>query len=168
MNRRARTYLGAVVGLLAATALIALGASTVGAKPSKKGKADRGTVYIAVTPRPSPSLLYAAGDGVDKVLGEGAITFTIKPLPTNVAGTITVKAVKVTIWGADGSLSGTGSATVTITNKPKQGDATVSNGKASFAKGTGGQKGHSLKITFTGKGSVSSGSYIFNYKGTYK
>jgi hypothetical protein len=51
---------------------------------------------------------------------------------------------------------------------PKAGDATVSSGKVSLTKGTGGQKRHSFVGTFTGTGNAVSGVYVFNYKATYK
>ena len=86
----------------------------------------------------------------------------------NKPGTIIAKAQKVTIWTSKGSLSGTGSAKLTITNKPKAGDATVSGGKINLTHGSGGQAGHSLVAKFNGIGSVSSGQYVFHYKGTYK
>jgi hypothetical protein len=148
-----------------ACALIAVGAATVGAK--SKGKSTNGTIYIGSNPRSGVGLLYVAGDVVDKVLGEGAITFTIRPIP-NTSGTITAKALKVTLWTTDGSLTGTGSALLTITNMPKTGDSTVSNGTVSLTKGTGAQKGHSFKATFTGSGNLTGAFYTFNYKGTYK
>jgi hypothetical protein len=59
-------------------------------------------------------------------------------------------------------------ALLTITNHPKVGDVTVSKGTSSLTHGTGGETGHSFKITFTGTGSITTGSYVFHYKGTYK
>jgi hypothetical protein len=162
-----RRWRAATAAVVATSVVIVAGAAAVGAKPNPGGgKSTSGTVYIASTPRPS-SLVYAAGNVVDKVLGEDAITFTIKPIG-NAAGTITAKAQKVTLWTRKGSISGTGSALLTITNHPKVGDVTVSKGTASLTNGTGGETGHSFKITFTGTGSLTTGSYTFHYKGKYK
>jgi hypothetical protein len=150
------------LGVLGALAGVAI-ASAGGA-----GKRDTGTAYIGLTSRSTKTLLYPAGFITDKVLGNGAVTYTLKPLAGTAPSTVKVKALKVTTWTTTGSLSGTGSATLTITNKPKAGDATVSAGKLNLTHGTGGQTGHSLVGTFTGNGNVSSGQYVFHYKATYK
>jgi hypothetical protein len=164
MTRFTRS-LTAAGGLIAVAALIAFGAAGVGAKSS--GKADSGTLWFASSPRSTSSLLYVGGQDADKVLGAGAVTFTIKPT-VNPSGTITVKVLSATLWSSTGSLNGKGSALLTITNKPAMGDSTVSKGKASLTKGTGALKGHSLTITFTGSGQVSGALYTLHYKGTYK
>lgn len=156
-----------IVGLLVTSALIAFGAANVGAKPKTKGKSTHGTVYIAQTPRSTTKLLYEAGNITDKVLGDCAITFTIKP-QGNSSGTVTANAIKVTLWTKKGSLTGTGGALLTITNSPHALDVIVSKGKASLTKGTNGEKGHRFKITFTGSGNGGTGAYVFKYKGTYK
>ena len=164
---RKRT-LSAALTTIAVVALAAIGAGTVGAKTGGKGKgkATSGTSYLGDTSQSSSSLLYEAGFNTDKLLGEGAITYTIAPLgQTN--GTIQANAKKVTLWTKTGSLSGTGSATVTITN-PSTGDATVSNGTANLTKGTGALKGHSLKLKFSGTGNIKTTLYTFHYTGTYK
>lgn len=162
LTRRWRVAIGV---LAAACAIVVVGATTVGAKSS--GKPTSGTDWIAATPRSTNSLLYEAGQAKDKLLGDGAITYTIKPT-VNPKGTITAKAIKVTWWTSTGSLSGTGSARVTITNKPKAGDSVVTNGTVSLKQGTGGQKGHSFTATFTGSGNANGALYTFHYKGTYK
>src|SRR5438445_496187 len=100
-----RIATAAVVG---ACAVAAVGVASVGAKSA--GKATKGTIYIAATPRSANGLLYVAGDIKDKLFGEGAVTFTIKPIPTTTPGTLTAKALKVTMWTTTGSLTGTGSA----------------------------------------------------------
>ncbi len=155
------------LALAAVLAVTAVGAGTVGAKTSKKGKATSGTVYVAQTPQTNSSLEYLAGAGTDKVLGSVAITYTIKASPKP-NGSVKVTAKKVTLWTKTGTLSGTGSATLTVTNTPAPGDAAVSNGVVNLTKGTGGQKGHTFKVKFTGTGSAVSGTYTFKYTGTYK
>jgi hypothetical protein len=148
-----------------AAAAVAVGATSSGAAGGVKHTS--GTFYIAQTPLKKSGILYVAGEGTDKALGADAVTFTIKPLP-NSSGTITAKAIKVTLWTKNGSLSGSGSATLTITNSPAPGDATASNGVVSLTKGTGGQVGHAFKVKFTGTGNISTGLYTFKYTGTYK
>jgi hypothetical protein len=163
MVLRSRIATGLAISVAAGS--IAGGALAAGGGGGQK---TSGTAYIGPTPKSSKNLLYDAGFNVDKVLGNGAITYTIKPLASTKPGTLTAKAQKVTLWTSTGSLTGTGTATVTITNKPDQGDATVSGGKLKLNRGSGGQAGHSLVATFSGKGNVDSGQYIFKYKGTYK
>jgi hypothetical protein len=148
-----------------ATAAVAISAATSGA--ASGAKHTSGTFYIAQTPLQKAGILYVAGEGTDKAVGPDAITFTIKPL-SNPSGTITAKAIKVTLWTKDGTLTGTGSATLTITNSPKSGDLTASNGVVSLTKGTGGQVGHTFKVNFTGTGNIATGLYTFKYTGTYK
>lgn len=152
-------------GLLAASAVIAVTAATVGAKSN--GKATSGKLYVAVTPRVKSGIEYVAGEGTDKVLGSIAVTFTIKPLSTS-SGKVLAKAIKVTEWASGGTLTGTGSATLNITNAPKAGDATATGGVVSLTKGTGTLKGHSISTKFSGSGNIVSGEYTFSYTGTYK
>jgi hypothetical protein len=146
--------------------LAAVGVSV--AASGRGGKPTSGTAYIGSTSRSSNNLIYAAGFNVDRVLGSGAVTFTIKPLASTKPATIRAQAKKVTLWTSSGSLSGTGTATIHITGQPKTGDATVSGGKLKLNHGTGGQAGHSLVATFSGKGNAVSGQYVFHYKGTYR
>lgn len=148
-----------------ACALVAALAATAGA--SSHGKKTSGTFYIGLTPQVKSGLEYVAGQATDKALGPVAVTFTIKPLP-GTSGSILAKATKVTLWSSTGTLSGSGSATLTITNTPNAGDATATNGVVSLTKGTGGLKGHSFKVKFSGSGSISTGEYTFKYSGTYK
>jgi hypothetical protein len=78
----------------------------------------------------------------------------------------------VTIYTRNGSLSGTGSGVLTVTNSPNPGDATVTNGKLLLNHGTGRMAGHSLRATFSGTGNIGSAtvpdSYTFRYKGVYR
>lgn len=164
MRRITRSTTG-LVGLIAALGVIAVAATAVGA--AGKAKSTKGTIWIASTPRSNSGLLYEAGQIKDKRFGEGAITFTIKPI-ANPSGTFTAKALKVTLWTTKGSLTGTGSALITLTNTPKAGDSTASNGKVSLTKGTGGLKGHSFTAKFSGTGNVNGAIYTFTYTGTYK
>jgi hypothetical protein len=152
-------------GLVAAIAIVAVSASAVGATAS--GTKTSGKFYLGITPQAKSGIQYIAGQGTDKALGSDAITFTIKPLPKS-SGVLTAKAIKVTLWASGGTLTGTGSATVTITNSPKPGDATVSGGTVSLTKGTGALKGHSFKAKFSGNGNIVSALYVFTYSGTYK
>jgi hypothetical protein len=152
----------------AIVAIVAIAINAISAGASSRGTKTSGTFYVAVTPQFKNGIEYVAGGGTDKLLGSIAETFTIKPLASTKPSTVIAKAIKVTLWTSTGTLTGTGSATLTITGMPKAGDATVSGGKVSLTSGTGAQKGHSFVGTFTGTGNAVSGDYTFNYKGTYK
>jgi hypothetical protein len=157
-------------GAVAALAItVAVASATAGAIAASGGggRQTSGTAYLGSTSRTTKGLVYYAGFNSDKVLGQGAVTYTIKPTSAT-SGTITATAKKVTLWTNSGTLTGTGTATLHITNKPKTGDDTVSGGKINLTHGTGGQAGHSLVATFTGAGNLVSGQYVFHYKGTYK
>ncbi len=127
-------------------------------------------MYVGQAPKPS-SLVYDAGFIQDKVLGQGAVTFVTKAIASP-AGAITIKSKPVTIYTPNGSLSGTGSGILTITNQPKPGDAVVTGGKLVLNHGTGRLAGHSLRATFSGTGNIGGAnipdSYTFRYKGVYR
>jgi hypothetical protein len=133
------------------------------------GTPTSGTAYVAQAPKPS-SLVYDAGFIYDKVLGRGVVTFVTKALASP-TGVITIKSKPVTIYTPNGSLSGTGSGVLTITNKPNPGDATVTDGKLLLNHGTGRLAGHSLRATFSGTGNIGGTNapdyYTFRYKGVY-
>ena len=160
---RSRVAFG--LGLVLAAA--GLAGSAIGASGGA-GRRTSGTAYLGQVPKPSP-LIYDAGFNYDKVLGPGAVTFVIKALPGTAQGTIAVKARVVSLWTPKGSLSGTGSGTLTITNKPKLGDANLSGGKLLLNHGTGSLAGHSVRGTFTGTGNIEPpNQYVFHYKGVYR
>jgi hypothetical protein len=160
-----RRRAGVVAGL---AIMVAVASATAGAIAASGGGARQtsGTAYLA-SARTANGLVYFAGFNSDKVLGQGAVTYTIKPTSAT-SGTITANAKKVTLWTNNGALSGTGTATLHITNQPKQGDDTVTGGKIKLTHGTSGQAGHSVVATLTGSGNLVSGIYVFHYKGTYK
>jgi hypothetical protein len=160
MIRRTRS-LAATVGALGAIALLSLAATAIGA--ATKGKADSGTSYVAIT-HSSGGYNYTAGNNTDKILGVGAITYKLKLAPST-AGVYKVTANPVVAYSSTGSLTGTGSATLTV---GQGGTATITGGKLNLPKGAGSQKGHSLVATFSGTGKVAAGTYTFTYKGTYK
>jgi hypothetical protein len=68
------------------------------------------------------------------------------------------------LYTATGSLTGTGSALVTVAGN----NEIIKNGKLSLTKGAGAQKGHSFVGTFTGTGSLTTNRFVFKYKGTLK
>ena len=161
MTRRTRRSVGAVSGLLAAVAMIAVGAAAVGAKPT--GRADRGTVYFATT-YSAGGKTYAAGNSIDKLFGTGAVTYAIKTMKTT-TGTIKVAINPVTLYYKNGTLTGKATATLTATSSTA---ATITDGKLTAAHGTGGRAGHSLTDRFSGTGNPTMGTYKITYKGTYK
>jgi hypothetical protein len=156
------------LGLGVAIACLGLTGSAIGA--SGRGKPTSGTVYVGEAPKPG-SLVYDAGFFYDKVLGPGAVTFVTKALVSS-RGAITIRSQPVRLYTPSGSLSGTGSGLLTITNKPHPGDATVTNGKLLLNHGTGRLAGHSLRATFSGRGNIGGtrvpDSYTFRYKGVYR
>lgn len=154
-------FIGATAGLVAAVALIAIGASSVGARGS--GRADSGTVYFAVT-HTVGSKQYAAGNSYDKLFGTGAVTY-VNIAKANPTGTITVTTNPVVLFYRNGTLTGSATSQVTFGTN---GVATIRDGKLTTAKGTGGQKGHSFVATFTGTGSSTKSNYRLTYKGVYK
>jgi hypothetical protein len=160
MIRRTRS-LAATVGALGAVALLSIVGPAIGA--AKKGKADSGTSYVAIT-HTAGGFEYTAGNNTDKVLGVGAITYKLK-LGLSKPGVYKVTAKPVVAYTTTGALSGTGSATLTVA---KDNTAKITGGKLNLTSGSGSQKGHSLVATFTGSGSVTAMTYKFTYKGTYK
>ncbi len=165
MSLFTRRWRSAAAVTAAITVAAAVATSSVGAAGG--ARSTSGTIWFAANPRSTSTLLYVGGNIKDKVLGEGAVTFTIKPF-VNPKGRLVAKVNKATVWTATGSLTGTGSGNITVTNKPKQGDSTISGGVLDLTKGTGALKGHSLKATFTGAGNVSGALYTLHYRGTYK
>jgi hypothetical protein len=154
----------AAASLVAIAGLVAIG-QALGATATA-GKRTRGTAWVGQAPKPG-SLVFSAGFVKDSVLGNGAVTFTTKPIP-GAHGTIKIDSKLVTIWTAKGSLSGTGTATLTVTNKPNVGDDTVSGGRLLLTRGTGEMAGHSVRATFSGGGNLNTGRYVFKYAGVYK
>lgn len=157
-----KTALVLGTGVIAASGAIAAGANASSAKSAAKGKADTETVYTAIT-HSAGGYEYAAGDGVDKLFGNTAAVYKIKVGASNKTG------IKLTIpfiadYTSNGELSGTGTAVLSVSGTTE----TVSDGTLDLTKGSGAQKGHSLKGTFSGVGSTTSGEYVFHVKGTYK
>jgi hypothetical protein len=163
LSRFTRRSLVASVSLLGALVLVM---SAVAGAASKGGKAERGTVYFAITHTVANTNV-AAGDTTDSLFGAGAVVYRLHVLSTT-TGKLTIKVPKVTVFYSTGAATGDATATLTITNSPKAGDATVTGGVLKLTKGTGTHKGHSFKGTFSGTGNVTSGLYTINYKGTYK
>jgi hypothetical protein len=159
MIRRTRSLV-ATVGALGAIALLSLAGSAIGA--AKKGKADSGTSYVAIT-HIAGGFDYVAGNNTDKLLGVGAVTYKLKLGPSQ-AGVYKLTAKPVVFYTPTGSLSGAGSGTLTVA---ADGSATITGGKLNLTSATGSQKGHTEVATFTGTGSVKTGAYKFVYKGTY-
>jgi hypothetical protein len=155
--------LSAIVGVICAVALTAMGATALAAAKKPKGKADSGTSFVGTT-HTSGNTDYTAGAGPDKLFGQVAVTYQNKVLP-GTPGTLKVTAKPVVLYTSTGTLRGSGSATLTI---GAGGNATVTNGKLNLTKGTGALKGHTWVGTFTGSGNVVTGQYVFHYKGKYR
>jgi hypothetical protein len=115
------------------------------------------------------------GMGLERPGGDahrGEETIRVTKALGSPSGAITIKSNPVTIYTRNGSLTGTASGVLTITNQPKPGDATVTDGKLVLTHGTGRMAGHSLRATFTGTGNVGGANvpdfYTFRYKGVYR
>jgi hypothetical protein len=162
MTRRTKLR-AAVMGTLSACALVGVATSAFGATG---GRADKGVIHFAQT-YSAGGLIFAAGNAKDKLFGNEAVTYAIKTGKTP-TGTVMLTAKPVTTWGKTGTLSGTATATLTVTNAPKAGDATITNGKVKETRGTGAWAGHSFTATFSGSGNVTTGAYTITYKGTFK
>ena len=156
------------VALGTAVAALVFAGSGIGAAGG--GKPTSGIAYIGGAPKPG-SLVYNSGFIYDKVLGAGVVTFVTKPLATP-SGAIEIKSNPVTIYTPNGALRGTGSGLLTITNKPRPGDSSVTDGKLLLNHGTGALAGHSLRGTFSGTGNIGGANvpdyYTFRYKGVYR
>lgn len=163
MFRFSRRCLVASVGVLGA--LVLAGTGIAGAA-SKTGKAEHGTVYFSVTHTVGKTN-FAAGDSTDSLFGAGAVVYQLHILTTT-TGKISIKIPKVTVFYSTGSATGSATATLTVTNKPKAGDATVTDGVLKLTKGAGTHQGHTFAGTFAGQGNITSDSYTIHYKGTYK
>ncbi len=163
MSRFSRRWLVASVGLLGA---VALAGSSIAGAASKVGKTEQGTVYFALTHTVGNTNV-AAGDATDSLFGASAVVYRLHILTTT-TGKISIKIPKVTVFYSTGSATGSATATLTVTNQPKTGDATVTDGVLKLTKGTGTHQGHSFVGTFSGKGNITSDAYTIQYKGTYK
>ncbi len=159
MSKRARA--GSTLAVVAAiVATITVSAGTVAAKSA--GRKDSGTLYITIVHQ-AGGLLYAAGLAQDRVMGPVAVVYTVSVRPGG-NGSFHITAKKVILYTRTGSISGTGSATQTVTSSSD----TVSGGKLNLTHGAGGQAGHSFAGTFSGTYDSKAGAYTFHYSGTYR
>jgi hypothetical protein len=141
---------------------VAMGAATVGAKPVRKGRADSGVVYFAITHAANGNQ-YAAGSSTDKLFGAGAVTYVIQTTRTPTGG-FEMTGKPMTLFFSNGTLTGTATATV----RPGAGGTALTGGRLLAANGTGGQKGHSMTATFQGIGNPVTATYKLTYTGVYK
>lgn len=149
--------------LIVLAAVLCLGVTGVApAATASKARKDSGTVWAGITHNEG-SDLYVAGDLKDKILGRAAIVYITTVQPGQAAGSVLIKAHKITIYTPAGSLTGTGQATQ---NTAPDGTTTVTDGTFKLLKGAGKLKGHSLRGTFSG--TYADGVYTFKYSGTYK
>jgi hypothetical protein len=149
----------ALVALLSVAAVAAASTSAIGATAGKK---DSGVAYVAITHQVG-NTLYAAGDSNDKLLGPGAVTYTIKAGAGAKAGTVK-ETGSVTVWGVNGSLTGK----VKGTEITSASGSVTESGTIALTKGTGNEKGHSYVGTFTGTGKTPTGPFVFHTKALYK
>ena len=158
MTGRNRAAAAAVAGLVTCGLLV------VSAAASTTGRADRATIYAANTHLVG-GYVYSAGQGRDALLGQVAVTYKIKARPSGSTGTFNLKAKRVVLYTAGGSLTGTATATLTAA---ANGAETISNGKFWLKNGTGSLRGHSYKGTFTGTGNATTNMIIEHVTGSLK
>jgi hypothetical protein len=149
-----------IAALVAALGLTVVGVATVGAKSA--GKSDSATAWVAVTHTVGPTL-YLAGNTTDKILGKGAITYTVKAGIGAKPGTVKTSGT-VTVFSTTGSLSGSVQGSESTTSS----GSVTETGKLDLSHGTGAQKGHSYVGTYTGTGTSPTGPFVFHTKAIYK
>jgi hypothetical protein len=159
MSRHARLSILAA-GVATACSIIAIGASAVPARST--GRRDSGVFYATVL-NTTRGLEYAAGYAQDKVLGQVAIVYVVKAGQSG-AGAHKITTKSFTLYARNGSLSGSASATQTVTST----SISVTNGKFSLTHGRGGQAGHTVIGTFSGPYDTNAGEYILPYKAIYR
>ena len=150
--RRARNFALLVLATVVALSGVAL---------AKDAEPTSGVVYAGITHEEGEDL-YVAGEFKDDLLGRGAIVY-ITRVSTDDAGSILVKARKITVYTRKGSLTGKGQATQTFND---DGTSTITDGKFKLKKGTGAYRGNRFKGTFDG--SFEDGVYTFDYVGEFK
>lgn len=155
---------GRVLAISAAVAAAAVSVIAVASgTAATAGRADKATSYVAVTHQVG-SNYYAAGETSDTVLGNGAVTYTIKAGTGTKPGTISITANRVTEFTPTGSLYGGAAGTETTS---AAGSVTLT-GTLTLIHGTGAQKGHSFVGKFTGTGTGPLGPFVFHVTGKYR
>jgi hypothetical protein len=157
MTKGARSF--ATIASILTIGLLSAFVAGAGAKTTKVTKKDSGTAYAAIV-HTSGKTQYIAGYTVDKLFGRTATTY-LTTVSTGSTGTLNVTAKRVTLYTPTGTLFGTATATENLAT------GALTNGKLLLTHGTGAQKGHSFKGTFTGNGDIAKGLFTFNYKGIY-
>lgn len=158
-TRRKGRSLTASAVVVAAVSAIAVTSGTA----ATAGRTEKATSYVAVTHQVGSSY-YAAGNTSDNILGNGAVTYTIKAGTGTKPGTIKITANRVTVFTTTGSLYGSAAGTETTSTA---GSVTLT-GALTLVHGTGAQKGHSFVGHFTGTGKGPLGPFVFHTSGKYR
>jgi len=149
------------VTLVGVCVLVAGCAQSGGATTAAKGKQTSGSAYVADT-QIVGSKTYAAGAGIDKILGPAAVTLLVSsPAPTSQPNVVKVTAKPMTLWLRTGTMSGTG----TLLLNTHTGQLT---GHATFRGATGTLKGTSLVASLRGSADLAKGRFHYTYTGVYK
>jgi hypothetical protein len=152
------------ITVLAVSVMVAAGAAASGAKTTtgKKGKPTSGSAHVADT-HVVNGKTHAAGEGIDKLLGPGAVTLVFSNMTsTPTPGVIEATAKPMRIWLLPGVLAGSG--TVLVNTKT----GALTDGHARFKGITGKLKGHTLVVTFQGTADLAAGRFFYTYQGVYK
>jgi hypothetical protein len=157
-----RTRLGAVgATILAIAAIVTTGAvAATGTGTPTYTYQDSGTIYASINNTNAKGTEFTSGNMFSRHFGHVAITYDLKALPSNVPGVIRVTATNVVLYTRRGSLSGTGSATLTISGNQQ----TVSNGRLVLDHGVGSMAGFSYEGTFTGSANLQANVIRFDFK----
>jgi hypothetical protein len=152
-----------LVAISGATALglVTVGAQAGGAKVAAKGRPTGGSASLADT-RTAGGKTYAAGAGIDRILGPAAVTLVFSKIaPTSQPGVVNVTAKPMTLWLRTGTMSGHAQVLVNMNTGQVA-------GHASFKGATGTLKGHSLVVTFIGMADLAKGRFHYTYTGVYR
>jgi hypothetical protein len=159
-----RTRLAAIGATILAVAAIASGgavaATSTGTSTQTFTYQDSGTIFASINNTNAKGTEFTSGNMFSRHFGHVAITYDLKVLPSNVPGVIRVTATNVVLYTRRGSLSGTGSATLTISGSQQ----TVSNGRLVLDQGVGSLKGFTYEGTFTGSANLQANVIRFDFK----
>jgi hypothetical protein len=147
--------------LAAVCALVAVGAEAGSAKTAAKGKPTSGSTFVGET-HTVGSKTYAAGSGIDKLLGPGAVTLAFTTAPTSQPNVVKVTAKPMIIWMRTGTFKGSGTLLLNVKT------GAITDGHAAFKGNTGTLRGHSLVVSLSGQANLAKGQFHYTYHGVYK
>lgn len=158
---RSAAFLTRAAALVGVCALVAAGAQASGAKTAAQGKRVHGSAFVGDT-HTAGGKTFAAGAGIDSLLGPGAVTLTFaSETPTSTPGVLKVTAKPMVLWLLTGTMDGTATLLLNINT------GAVTDGRVTFRGRTGTQKGHTLVARFQGMANPAKGQFHYTYTGVY-